>query len=127
MGAEGPPERISQTLPAKLSKEAPERPTTIPGFVQNCPPPRVKEAGHPTAKAEAVSPPATEKAKGKLLAPKTATGPIGINIRRISGRGGVRSGSAASTRKSCQLPSRATWANIRSCAQVRARSPVKRA
>ncbi len=33
--------------------------------------------GLPAARAEAVSPPATEKASGKLLAPKTATGPSG--------------------------------------------------
>jgi hypothetical protein len=33
--------------------------------------------GHPAASAEAVSPPATEKASGKLLAPNTATGPSG--------------------------------------------------
>ena len=30
------------------------------------------------ANAEAVSPPATENARGKLLAPKTATGPSAI-------------------------------------------------
>ena len=35
---------------------------------------------HPAASAEAVSPPATEKASGKLLAPKTATGPMGISM-----------------------------------------------
>ena len=33
--------------------------------------------GHPAASADAVSPPAVEKASGKLDAPKTATGPIG--------------------------------------------------
>ncbi|KCX76817.1 hypothetical protein J532_4523, partial [Acinetobacter baumannii 940793] len=32
----------------------------------------------PAASAEAVSPPAVENAKGKLLAPKTATGPTPI-------------------------------------------------
>ena len=37
--------------------------------------------GHPAARAEAVSPPATEKASGKLLAPKTATGPIQLLIK----------------------------------------------
>ena len=49
----------------------------------------------PAASAEAVSPPATEKASGKLLAPKTATGPSGTMAMRRSGRGsGARSGSA---------------------------------
>ncbi len=41
----------------------------------------------PAASAEAVSPPAVEKASGKLLAPKTATGPTPILIWRKSGRG----------------------------------------
>jgi hypothetical protein len=51
--------------------------------------------GQPAASAEAVSPPATEKASGKLLAPKTTTGPSGRNIERTSGFGtGWRCGSA---------------------------------
>ena len=45
--------------------------------------------GQPAASAEAVSPPGTEKASGKLLAPNTATGPIGTSIRRRSGRGPI--------------------------------------
>ena len=53
--------------------------------------------GQPAASAEAVSPPAVEKASGKLLAPKTATGPMGTSMRRTSGRGiGLASGSAVS-------------------------------
>src|SRR5581483_4529124 len=40
--------------------------------------------GHPAASAEAVSPPATENARGKLLAPNTATGPTGRRIERTS-------------------------------------------
>src|SRR5690606_42100538 len=43
--------------------------------------------GQPEARAEAVSPPAVENAKGKLLAPNTATGPIGTSILLISGFG----------------------------------------
>lgn len=43
--------------------------------------------GFPVARAEAVSPPATEKARGKLLEPNTTTGPSGISIRRKSGFG----------------------------------------
>ena len=53
--------------------------------------------GHPAASALAVSPPAVEKASGKLLAPKTATGPMGTSMRRTSGRGiGLASGSGVS-------------------------------
>ena len=49
--------------------------------------------GQPAASAEAVSPPAVEKASGKLLAPKTATGPSGTIRWRMSARGsGARSG-----------------------------------
>ena len=43
--------------------------------------------GQPAAKAAAVSPPAVEYANGKLLAPKTTTGPKGIFIFRKSGFG----------------------------------------
>ena len=71
--------------------------------------------GQPAASAEAVSPPATEKANGKLLAANTATGPIGISIRRRSGFGsGLRSGAARSMRASTHEPSRTRRANIRS-------------
>lgn len=45
--------------------------------------------GHPAASADAVSPPGTENASGKLLAPNTATGPSGTSIRRRSGRGPI--------------------------------------
>ncbi len=84
--------------------------------------------GQPTASAEAVSPPAVEKASGKLLEPNTTTGPSGNSMRRRSGRGaGCRSGSAVSMRASTQEPSRTTCANSRSCPQVRPRSPVMRA
>src|SRR5919199_1698606 len=81
--------------------------------------------GWPAASAEAVSPPATEKARGKLLAPKTTTVPMGISIRRRSGFGmGFLSGSARSMVASTQDPSPTRSANMRSCATVRARSPV---
>lgn len=36
--------------------------------------------GQPAANAEAVSPPAVEYAKGKLLDPKTTIGPIALDI-----------------------------------------------
>jgi hypothetical protein len=55
--------------------------------------------GQPAAMADAVSPPRTEKANGKLLDPKTATGPSGLRIRRRSGRGpmGVSAGGSMAT------------------------------
>ena len=80
--------------------------------------------GHPAARAEAVSPPATENASGKLLAPKTATGPRGTLRRRRSARGnGLRSGRAGSIRRSSHSPTRTTSAKSLSCPTVRARSP----
>jgi hypothetical protein len=83
--------------------------------------------GQRAASADAVSPPATEKASGKLLAPKTATGPKGTSIRRRSGFGtGFRSGSAWSIEASTQEPSRTTPANMRNWPVVRARSPASR-
>ena len=86
------------------------RPTSseVPGWASWA----LTTTGQPAASAEAVSPPATEKASGKLLAPKTATGPSGMERWRMSGRGnGVRSGSAGSMRAPFQLPSRRTPAN----------------
>ena len=54
--------------------------TEVPG----CPSCALTTTGHPAASAEAVSPPATENANGKLDAANTATGPTGWLIRRIS-------------------------------------------
>jgi hypothetical protein len=69
----------------------------VPGCAE-CP---FTTTGQPAASAEAVSPPATEKASGKFEAPNTATGPMGRCTMRRSGRGrGWRSGSAASWRRS---------------------------
>ncbi len=80
--------------------------------------------GQPAAKAEAVSPPAVENANGKLLAAKTATGPIGCNILRISTLGsGCLSGIALSILASTHEPSSTKSANIRNWPQVRPRSP----
>ena len=76
------------------------------------------------ANAEAVSPPATENARGKLLAPKTATGPRGCSMRRMSGLGmGLRSGFGVSIRASTQEPSRTALPNSLSWLTVRSRSP----
>jgi hypothetical protein len=80
--------------------------------------------GLPPASADAVSPPATEKARGKLLAPNTATGPSGRSMERTSGRGGMRVGSAVSMRASTHEPSSTIAANSRSCPLVRPTSPV---
>ncbi len=49
---------------------------------------------HPAASAEAVSPPATPNANGKLLAPNTPTTPSHVVFKRRSGRGGVSEESA---------------------------------
>lgn len=77
--------------------------------------------GQPAARADAVSPPATEKASGKLLAEKTATGPRGTLQRRT-----VRPPSAWSIMASRKEPSSITSARKRSCPVVRASSPVSR-
>ena len=70
--------------------------------------------GFPVHRALAVSPPATEKASGKLLEPNTTTGPTGRLARLRSGRGrGCRSGRARSILGSVQFPSRAKAANSR--------------
>ncbi len=62
--------------------------------------------GQPAASALAVSPPAVENAKGKLLAPKTTIGPMGHNILRRSTFGiGWRSGCAGSMVASTHEPS----------------------
>ena len=84
--------------------------------------------GQPAAKAAALSPPAVAKAKGKLLAENTPTGPSGSNMRRISGRGsGWRSGRAVSMTASTQEPSRKRAEKARNWPVVRAISPVRRA
>ena len=81
---------------------------------------RLHDHGQPLARADAVSPPATENASGKLLAPNTATGPSAICRCRKSARGkGWRSGCAGSTRTSSHSPALTTWANRRNCWQVR--------
>ena len=75
--------------------------------------------GHPAAKALAVSPPATPKARGKLLAPKTPTGPKGIIRRRKSGLGrGALSASALCNTGSRKSPEATVSANCNSCEQV---------
>ena len=83
--------------------------------------------GQPAAKADAVSPPATEKASGKLLAPNIAVGPNGICRMRKSARGiGSRSGKAGSILAPIQSPARTTLAKSLSCPMVRPRSPLIR-
>lgn len=83
--------------------------------------------GQPAARALAVSPPATEKARGKFEAQKTATGPSGRRMERRSGLGmGERSGWAVSMRASTHEPSSMRSANMRSWPTVRPRSPWQR-
>ena len=81
--------------PASAIAARSSRATTspVPGC-DGCP---FTTTGQPAASADAVSPPAVENASGKLLAPNTATGPIGTSMRRTSGRGiGTASGSGVS-------------------------------
>ena len=80
---------------------------------------------HPAAKAETVSPPATEKAKGKFDAPKIPTGPRAFCILLMSGlAAGLRSGSGRSMRAFTHEPSRSNWANNFNCPTVLPRSPI---
>src|SRR5690242_19601278 len=75
--------------------------------------------GQPAASADAVSPPAVENAKGKLLAPNTTIGPSGTSIFLMSGFGkGCLSGNAVSIEASTQLPSRTIVANDFNCIMV---------
>src|SRR5690606_41240261 len=93
----------------------------VPGC-EGCP---FTTTGQPLAKADAVSPPATENANGKLLAPKTPTAPKGFCIYRISDLGnGTLSGCAVSILASTQEPSRITVANNCNCVTVLLRSPI---
>ncbi|MCY1232252.1 hypothetical protein D9M72_447330 [compost metagenome] len=124
-----PASNSSEKVPSGRSSSATAcwtaRPTSseVPGCAECA----LTTTGQPAASAEAVSPPATEKASGKLLAPNTATGPMAMRCMRRSGRGGVRSGSAASKVASCQRPARSTVANRRNWPAVRPRSPCRRA
>ena len=82
----------------------------------------------PAARADAVSPPATEKANGKLLAAKLSTGPTGILKRRTSGRTpNTNAESASSMRTSRYSPASTISANNRNCTAVRVSSPDRRA
>ena len=102
---------------------APATNSEVPGCA-GCP---LTITGFLAAKADAVSPPATEKARGKLLAPNTTTGPSGISMRRKSGRAsGLRSGNAGSIRAFTKEPSWTTPANSRNWLTVRPRSPLRR-
>ena len=83
--------------------------------------------GHPAARADAVSPPGTEKAKGKLELPYTATTPSGTLIRRRSGSGPMGESVAWSMVASRNAPSVTTSAKKRSWKAVRRSSPWRRA
>ena len=69
--------------PAEAS--APATISAVTSEVTGCPSCALTTTGQPAASAEAVSPPATENANGKLDAANTATGPTGRLIRRRSG------------------------------------------
>jgi hypothetical protein len=92
-----PPPCTRENSPAGRPQAATARTTAWPtsSAVPGCARCALTITGQPAARAEAVSPPATEKARGKLLEPNTTTGPSGISMRRRSGRGsGWRSGRA---------------------------------
>ena len=83
--------------------------------------------GQPAAKAAAVSPPAVENAKGKLLAPKTTTGPIGKLSFLISGFGcGSLVASPLSIVASTQEPAAIKLAKPLNCPTVLPLSPFAR-
>ena len=84
--------------------------------------------GQPAAIAAAVSPPATEKASGKLEAPNTATGPSATRRWRRFARGsGSWSASGVASVTCAHSPRRSTSANRWSWPVVRPRSPARRA
>ena len=92
-----------------------------------CPPWILCRTAHPAARAEALSPPMTLKAKGKLEAPKTPTTPRGTLTRRMSGRGPIpQSGSAWSMTASRATPVRTSCANRSSWKALRLSSPRSR-
>src|ERR1044072_795984 len=71
-----------------------------------CPGCALRTTGQPAASADAVSPPATLNANGKLLAANTSTGPIATFTRRMSGRAPIgQTGSAGATGGSRNAPS----------------------
>ena len=81
--------------PAPASASATIR--AVAADVCGCPSCALTTTGQPAASAEAVSPPATENANGKLDAANTATGPTGWLTRRISAippAAGLATGSA---------------------------------
>ena len=87
--------KVAPGRPVAAAAAASSRATTA--LVPGCDGWPLTMTGQPAASALAVSPPAVEKASGKLLAPKTATGPMGTSMRRTSGRGiGLASGSGVS-------------------------------
>ncbi|MNL32951.1 hypothetical protein D3C87_1548350 [compost metagenome] len=119
-------ENTPSGMPVRCAAFCTARPTS--SDVPRCALCALTITGAPAASADAVSPPATENARGKLLAPNTATGPSGTFAWRKSARGsGWRSGCALSTMAPRKWPSRTTCANRRSWPMVRPRSPVSRA
>src|SRR5580658_1468100 len=107
---------------APADASAPATTSAVTSEVTGCPSCALTTTGQPAASAEAVSPPATEKANGKLDAANTATGPAGRVTRRTSGT----TPTAGLTTASAYPPSRSTCANSRSCPVVRATSPISR-
>ena len=81
----------------------------------------------PAARAEAVSPPSTENAKGKLLAENMATGPSGTRTRCMAGwPAGGPPATAGSSVKAKAAPCCARPAKRRNWNAVRSNSPFNR-
>ena len=78
-------EKVPAGRPASATASVMARATSseVPGWASW----PLTTTGQPAASAEAVSPPATENASGKLEALNTATGPSGMKRWRMSGRG----------------------------------------
>src|SRR5579864_2156253 len=70
---------------APADASAPATISAVRAAVTGCPSCAFTTTGQPAARAEAVSPPATENANGKFDAANTAAGPTGRVIRLTSG------------------------------------------
>jgi len=88
---------VTTFAPQPASAAASLRTSKASREVSRCDPCAFNTTGQPAASPDAVSPPGTEKAKGKLLEPKTAIGPTGNSIRRRSGPGPIGVSPAWST------------------------------
>ena len=83
--ASRPSTRASEPAGAPAASSAPATIAAVRSDSRGWPEWALTITGFPAARAEAVSPPATENANGKLEAENTATGPTPMSMRRSSG------------------------------------------